>query len=147
MIDHIALRCGRHADGTAGRRAAELVQRHASLHDVLHRPVGLLSGGQRRQLSFFLATLGAPSLLLIDEISFGLDLEAMERMITDIAELVASGVTVIFCAQEPDLARSLATRAIALDGGRIVFDGPTADLAIWEATTEAIFFRDLPAPR
>lgn len=147
VIDHIALRCGRHADGTAGRRAAELVQRHASLHDVLHRPVGLLSGGQRRQLSFFLATLGAPSLLLIDEISFGLDVEAMERMITDITELVASGVTVIFCAQEPDLARTLATRAIALDGGRIVFDGPTADLATWEATTEAIFFRDLPAPR
>jgi branched-chain amino acid transport system ATP-binding protein len=79
-----AQRC--EASTTAARACAV----RAGLNDLLDRPAGLLSHGQKRQLEIAMCLATQPQVLLLDEPLAGMGAEETERMLALLAELKAS---------------------------------------------------------
>jgi ABC-2 type transport system ATP-binding protein len=111
----------------APRARAELLAA-AGLEDVATRRVGRLSGGQRQRLYFALALAGDPDLIFLDEPTTGLDVESRRRFWETVADLAASGTTVLFATHLLEEADALATRIVVIDQGRIVRDGTPAEI-------------------
>ena len=92
-----------------------------------HRP-NELSGGQRQRVAIARALVGEPSLLLADEPTGNLDSQTGEEIIRLFGELNARGHTIILVTHEPRLA-ARCPRAIKLMDGRVLGDGPGAEVA------------------
>ena len=58
-----------------------------SLHDIMHQPVGTLSGGQRRRCDIARALIPEPEILILDEPSTGLDPKARKQLWDTISAL------------------------------------------------------------
>jgi putative ABC transport system ATP-binding protein len=96
-----------------------------------HRP-NELSGGQRQRVAIARALVGEPSLLLADEPTGNLDSQTGEEIIRLFGELNARGHTIILVTHEPKLA-ARCPRAIKLMDGRVLGDGPGAEVAALQA--------------
>ncbi|MEO8469694.1 MAG: ATP-binding cassette domain-containing protein [Chloroflexota bacterium] len=81
-----------------------------------------LSGGEQRRLSVATALARSPSLLLLDEPTFGQDRRGWEAIAQIIDELVETGTTVIAATHDLAFARRIATRHIEMGDGWIVAD-------------------------
>jgi energy-coupling factor transport system ATP-binding protein len=82
-----------------------------------------LSRGEQRRLSVAAACLRGPSLLLLDEPTYGLDRRATDAVVAVLDEARdASGAQVV-ATHDPRLLPTC-DRVVALDAGRVVFDGP-----------------------
>jgi branched-chain amino acid transport system ATP-binding protein len=99
---------------------------------------GYLSGGEQQMLAIGRATLRTPRLLLLDEPSLGLSPLMMERIGTVVAEIAASGVTVLLVEQNARLALTISERAVVLAQGRVVADCPAEEL-LDDATLSAAY--------
>lgn len=100
--------------------------------DVVH---GGLSAGQRRRLALAVALVRDPSLLLLDEPHAGLD--ATGRTVLDevVRAAPGEGRTVVMVSHELEVARSLATREVRVDGGRVVAETALPEPAEPEVTS------------
>lgn len=88
-----------------------------------------LSGGEQQMLAIGRALIGNPSVLLMDEPSEGLAPVIVEELARAVKRLAqTSGLAIILVEQNSRLALDVAPRAIVLDRGRIVFDGPSETL-------------------
>jgi putative ABC transport system ATP-binding protein len=96
-----------------------------------HRP-NELSGGQRQRVAIARALVGEPSLLLADEPTGNLDSQTGEEIIRLFGELNGRGHTIILVTHEPRLA-ARCPRAIKLMDGRVLGDGPGAEVAALQA--------------
>ena len=85
-----------------------------------------LSGGQRRRVALARAILRDASVLLLDEPTSGLD-AASERAVLDALDRAAEGRTVLAVSHRLGLA-AWSDRVVVLDGGRVVEQGPPAEL-------------------
>ena len=85
-----------------------------------------LSGGQRRRVALARAILRDASVLLLDEPTSGLD-AAAEQAVLDALDRAAEGRTVLAVSHRLGLA-ARADRVVVLDGGRVVEQGPPAEL-------------------
>jgi branched-chain amino acid transport system ATP-binding protein len=75
------------------------------------------------------ALIGNPSVLLMDEPSEGLAPVIVEELARAVKRLAqTSGLAIILVEQNSRLALDIAPRAIVLDRGQIVFDGPSETL-------------------
>ena len=109
--------------GLAGRSIDDLMSR-------LDLPLGAfgarspyqLSGGEQRRLSVATALASGPSLLLLDEPTFGQDRRGWEAIAQIIDELVDAGTTVIAATHDVSFARRIASRQIEMGDGWIVAD-------------------------
>jgi branched-chain amino acid transport system ATP-binding protein len=99
--------------GLAGRRA---------------QPGGTLSGGEQQMLAVGRALMGRPRLLLLDEPSLGLAPLAVRDVAAALTELSGRGTTLALVEQNAGLAFQVAARGYLLDRGRVVTDGPVAEL-------------------
>jgi putative ABC transport system ATP-binding protein len=97
-------------------------------HRMTHRP-NELSGGQRQRVAIARALVGEPSILLADEPTGNLDSATGEEIIRLFSELHQRGHTIILVTHEPRLA-ARCPRAIRLSDGRVVGDGPGAEVAL-----------------
>jgi len=84
-----------------------------------------LSRGEQRRLSVAAACLAAPALLLLDEPTYGLDRRATDAVVAILDELRAAGQGQVVATHDPRLLPAC-DRVVALDLGRVVFDGPVA---------------------
>jgi len=75
--------------------AAQEASARAGLNDVLDRPAGLLSHGQKRQLEIAMCLATAPKVLLLDEPLAGMGAEETERMLALLSELRAGHATLL----------------------------------------------------
>ena len=82
-------------------------------------PVRQLSRGQRQRVALARATVHAPTLLLLDEPTTGLDLEGVERLLVVVKEEAARGSIVIFVTHDAIVAERVATRRLYLERGRL----------------------------
>jgi lipopolysaccharide transport system ATP-binding protein len=80
------------------------------------------------RLSFAAATLMEPEILLMDEWFLAGDADFMERANERLAQLVAGADILVLATHDMDIVRQWCTRAIRLSGGRIVADGPVAEI-------------------
>ncbi|MFD8562077.1 ABC transporter ATP-binding protein [Streptosporangium canum] len=94
--------------------------------DVMDRSPRTLSFGQQRRLTVALALAMRPRTLILDEPTAGQDLHATTRFM---AQVMAASESVYFITHDVDLALTSADRIIVVDGGRVVADAPTAELA------------------
>jgi len=93
--------------------------------------VDKLSGGQRQRLSILLAMLPRPKLLILDELTTGLDPEA-RRSIWEILKVIrAGGVGILLVSHFMDEVEYLADRIIFMQSGKILYTGTLAGLRIF----------------
>ncbi len=111
----------------ASDRADELLTSFGLL-DSADRHLSTYSGGMRRRLDLALSLTGRPDIVFLDEPTTGLDPRSRFAMWEVIETLVASGTTVLLCTQYLEEADRLAERVVILDEGRVVAEGPPADL-------------------
>jgi ABC-type polysaccharide/polyol phosphate transport system ATPase subunit len=106
----------------------EAIVAFAGLEDVMHVPVKRFSTGMRSRLGFALAMHAAADVLLLDELLAVGD-ETFRRVALDTVQTrVDDGVTVIFVSHELRLVEQLCNRAVRLEAGRVVDDGPAGEV-------------------
>ncbi len=110
------------------RRRAEAALAAVGLTNRTHHRPNELSGGQRQRVAIARALVGEPSILLADEPTGNLDSATGEEIIRLFDELHRRGHTIVLVTHEPRLA-ARCPRAIRLSDGRVVGDGPGAEIA------------------
>src|SRR3954454_5180071 len=99
-----------------------------------------LSGGERQRLFLVLALLNRPRLVILDELTQGLDPAARRDVWAAVAQLQKEGTTVLLVTHELDEAEALCGRVIAMRNGRILDQGRPADLVARHAGWARISF-------
>ncbi len=105
----------------------ELVARFG-LAGLERRQTGGLSGGQRRRLAVAVAFVGRPDLVLLDEPTVGLDVEARHALWDAVRAFHAGGGTVVLTSHHLDEVEALAERVVVIDEGRVRVDGTLAEV-------------------
>lgn len=91
-------------------------------------PFASLSGGERQRLFLVLALLGRPRLVILDELTQGLDPAARRNVWAAVGQLREEGTTVLLVTHELDDAEALCDRVVAMRAGRILDSGTPAEL-------------------
>lgn len=91
---------------------------------------GSLSGGQQQMLAMGMALMTRPTLLLLDEPTTGLAPVIVQGMLRSLVEINrTTGTAIIIVEQNVAAALRVVQRAIVLKAGRLIFDGPSNELA------------------
>ncbi len=98
------------------------------LTEMADRQAGGLSGGQRRRLAVALAFAGAPPLVVLDEPTAGLDAEARGAVWDAVRTQRDAGGSVLLTTHSIEEAEALSDRVAVIDAGRIITDGPVAEV-------------------
>ena len=98
-----------------------------------------LSGGQQQMLALAMALVHEPEILLIDELSLGLAPLVVEDLLGVVQDLKTRGQTMIVVEQSLNVALAFADRAMFMEKGRILFEGPAQELAERDDLVRAVF--------
>jgi energy-coupling factor transport system ATP-binding protein len=114
----------------------------AGLQGMAQRNPRDLSGGERQRLALAIVTgAGAgeePAVLALDEPTRGMDRLAKAELAAELRRRAERGQAVIVATHDPEFACACATRAVLLADGRVIADGPAAELLAggWYFATE-----------
>ena len=111
----------------ANDRAFELLER-IGLSDKAHAFPDRLSGGQQQRVAIVRALAMDPKLMLLDEITSALDPQLVSEVLQLVRGLSEVGMTMIIATHEMSFAREVANKICFLDGGRILEEGPPAQI-------------------
>ncbi len=111
----------------AEARATELLEQ-IGLADKRNDYPDRLSGGQQQRVAIARALAMDPDVLLLDEITSALDPELVAEVLGLIRELAHGGMTMLVATHEMGFARDVANRVCFLDAGRILEEGPPAEI-------------------
>jgi branched-chain amino acid transport system ATP-binding protein len=100
-----------------------------ALADRRRQRAGTLSGGQQRLLSLARVLIVPPSLLVADELSLGLSPAWIDTVYQGLADIHRGGSALLIVEQRIDRALGMAERAVVLERGRVVSDGPAKEAA------------------
>jgi ABC-2 type transport system ATP-binding protein len=100
----------------------------AKLNEFADRRTERLSGGETQRLRFAVALVSDPDLLVLDEPTVGMDVEARRAFWATVRELSGTGKTFLFATHYLEEADAYADRAVLMARGRIVADGPTTEI-------------------
>jgi len=95
---------------------------------LLLRGYAELSAGETRRVLIARALVNRPQALLLDEPSTGLDLIAREQLIATMRELARQGITLVLVTHHIEEIIPEIERVVMLRGGKILADGPRAEL-------------------
>ena len=135
------------ARGAAEERALDLLTQFG-LADHVRKHPDRLSGGQQQRVALVRALCARPSLLLLDEITAALDPELVGEVLTIVRDLAEAGTTMLVATHEMGFAREVATTVCFLHEGRILEQGPPAEVLVdpREERTRQFLRRVLPRP-
>ena len=111
------------------------------LHERRSQLAGTLSGGEQQMVAMGRALMARPKLLLMDEPSMGLAPILVERNFEIISQVHESGVAVLVVEQNANVSLSIADRGYVLSTGRLVLEGPAAELREHEDLRKAYLGR------
>ena len=101
-------------------------------------PAGKLSGGQKQMLAVARAIVEPRELLIVDEPSKGLAPAIINNMIDALAQLKATGTTILLVEQNINFAKRLGDHVAVMDNGRVVHAGAMQALAEDEALQRSL---------
>ena len=125
--------------------SAESLLDRFELGALARRQSGGLSGGERRRLAVALAFAGAPELVVLDEPTTGLDVDARGAVWHELRVFVSSGGTVLLTTHYLEEAEALATKVVVIDRGRVAAAGSVDEIRA-RAGAGRISFRREPLP-
>jgi branched-chain amino acid transport system ATP-binding protein len=105
-----------------------VMERFPRLRERCRQLSGTLSGGEQQMLAIGRALMSEPTLLLMDEPSMGLAPMLVQEIFSIIRWINQQGVTILLVEQNAHMALNTANRAYVLETGRIVMEGPSAEL-------------------
>jgi len=111
----------------AEARGRELLARFGLAGREGDRPDSL-SGGQQQRVAIARAFAGRPRALLLDEVTSALDPELVGEVLAAVRDLKREGMTMLIATHEMSFAREVADRVAFLHEGRIVEQGPPAQV-------------------
>ena len=115
VIDFVA---GHYANPLATADVLEMFD----LTPLSRRQTGGLSGGQKRRLSVALSIVGRPALVLLDEPTTGLDIDARKVLWDAVRAYHSHGSTVVVTSHYLEEIEALAERVVVVDDGRVIAD-------------------------
>ena len=108
---------------------AERLLRDLGLWDVRRSSVGGFSRGMQQKVAIAAALITDPPILLLDEPTIGLDVEAARTVKHWVVRLAhEEGKTIVLTTHQLDMAQQLCDRVAIMRAGRIVADMPVSDL-------------------
>lgn len=113
--------------GLDGRRINELlpaIVEFADLGEFIDAPLKTYSSGMRARLGFAIATAVDPDILLLDEVLATGDADFRAKSKARVIELVRSAKAVVLVTHDMDWVREYCNRALLLEKGRVVLEGP-----------------------
>ncbi len=121
-------------------RVAELLEL-VGLAGYGDRLPATLSGGERQRVALARALAADPRLLLLDEPLSALDAGLRERLATDLRDILrAAGTTALMVTHDHEEAFTVADRMAVMRAGRVVQEGPIADVWREPADPETALF-------
>lgn len=92
-----------------------------------HERAGVFSRGMAQRLNLARVLLLEPELLLLDEPGTGLDQRSSGMLRREICQARARGAGVVWISHDAGVDAAMADRVVALERGRVAYDGPAAD--------------------
>ena len=111
------------------------------LYERRSQLAGTLSGGEQQMVAMGRALMSKPKLLLMDEPSMGLAPILVERSFEIIQQVNQAGVAMLVVEQNANVSLSIADRGYVLSTGRLVLEGPAAELREHEDLRKAYLGR------
>ena len=132
--ENLELMCGIHGFSKEKSRAkiAELSDQF-SLHGILSKKAGKLSGGWQRRVSIAMALISEPSILFLDEPTLGLDVLARSEL-WDVIRTLKNRVTIILTTHYMEEAEALSDRIGIMKNGKLLVTGTAQELMEMTAT-------------
>ena len=125
---NLTVYAGLYGIGNAAERIAYIAH-DLQIEELLDRPTGKLSAGQKTRVGLAKALLNAPELLLLDEPTASLDPDTADWIRRKLKQYAKTrGATLLFASHNMAEVERLADRVILLHRGRIVEDGTPASL-------------------
>jgi len=119
---------GRGAGGTR-EKVVDILGRLGLPLDTMDQPMKQLSRGQQQKVAIARSFLTAPSLLLMDEPTTGLDPRSKKEVQSLLQMLRGEReITVLLCTHDMDEAAQLCDRVLMMDAGRVLADGTPEEL-------------------
>src|SRR6266540_3172580 len=118
-----------HGSGGTREKVMEILDRLGLPLETVDQPMRQLSRGQQQKVAIARSFLTAPSLLLMDEPTTGLDPRSKKEVQTLLQMLRGEReVTVLLCTHDMDEAAALCDRVLMIDEGRVLADGSPDEL-------------------
>ena len=118
----------RGADGKAVWSEPEVFALFPDLAEIGGRRGGVLSGGQQQMLTIARTLMGNPELLLLDEPAEGLAPLIVEHLRDKVAQLKATGLSIVLAEQNLEFVLSLADRVYILEKGEVRYTSTPSEL-------------------
>ena len=130
VLDNVTLapvRVHKRPRRAAEQQAREMLAR-VGLADKADAKPDQLSGGQQQRAAIARALVNAPVLMLLDEVTSALDPELVHEVLTLLRDLRRDGMTMVLATHEMGFARSVADKVCFLHDGRVLEQGPPAQI-------------------
>lgn len=105
------------------RPLARALMQKLDLTSLARKPVRHLSGGMKRRVNLAVALLNNPRLLILDEPLVGVDIHQRERILENLVDLKAAGVTQVISTHHAGELLDLMDHVMVLNRGSITFFG------------------------
>lgn len=114
--------------GSALRQRVASLMSEFGLGPFARTPISALSGGWQRRVNIAVALVHSPGLLVLDEPSAGLDVEARQELWRMIGNLKQQGMSILLTTHHLDEAEQLCSRMGIINRGRIAKEGTVREL-------------------
>jgi lipopolysaccharide transport system ATP-binding protein len=125
--------------GEIDRRLEEIVE-FAGVNKFIDTPVKRYSSGMYVRLAFAVAAHLEPDILIVDEVLAVGDVGFQKKCLAKMDDSVhQEGRTIVFVSHNVQAIRALCSRAILLDGGKLIADGPVSDVLARYSAEQSTF--------
>jgi branched-chain amino acid transport system ATP-binding protein len=128
-------------DWANARNRADEVLEALEITHVADDLAGTLSGGQLRLLEFGRVQMRDAEIILLDEVTAGVNPRLRQIILARVRALQEKGKTFLIIEHDMELVRSVCERIIVMDAGEVVFEGSFEEVASNEVVIDAYLGR------